>query len=416
MISGSSASLVLRSGANLALQFSVQGSLPSWSFETLMRCPKTPFDTVPYTGDQLAIYQYLSKQVDPSTGGDIRSKYDKNDYEYHNDFNTLYKRLEKVPPLANVSTADWTAVRDQVLSELYALDPVNGLSSDLQTLAGKLATQNDAALAATLQNVNASVAVTNTDPIGHYWLEQVLCGALWGLAAVPFPQWLLEGPLGAATQIGTSAMLSFSASMFGGWIATQQGATPPPTIAYSDWKAQVDQSFLDLSRQDDADIATIKGDLVLLPMIGPLLSGTPQNPYWQHNPQDIDAVATNALNPYKLQFYRTFVPMKFNVLIWTNPSQQSPYYLTPVFGPHPLQLRGWTVVDMKAPTNAYLMIGGNLYLLCVGTTVEGTVYYPSPDLTTDLFTTLGVPQADVFRGAADWAALERIAFDPHMKG
>ena len=354
------------------------------------------------------IYGYISDSLDPDCHSDIRFEYTSLNYSNRGSFSSMADQLtnpknsEYIQQLPGSGAAAWSALQTQIGKELTAVGSIIdwGGSDSMGYLNSQIEQTQTEQLLNAADNVNGTDSPSDSSTV-TFWLSNLVDAAIWGVAAIPG----LAEALPAAPIV-----LSLVGTLYPAAATAFSPDTPPvpQQVPYGQFQAQVIQAYKDASDELAAKVVRISSDPVLLPILGGLLNAD-TSPLWKFTSVDLLDLANNCAGPARLQYYSTFIPMRFHFLIWQNVTLTNPYCCFPNLN------EGYDQISLHSPDYAYFTeqnSGGtyNIYLLCAGTVGRDdtpSLSYPIQDLFTDLFQNLGVSQADFFHGNGLWAAIGR---------
>jgi hypothetical protein len=458
---------------------SVQNTAPAWGIDLLAQAPKSPFGFVSFAGNQLIIYQkisqalyaeiakevqnedcspndirscyeylepgdfvdlqvslnaipapdpdtqfvvgtltgeliysYMCSSIDADCDNDIRSEYTNRSYTDYESFGILAAEVRNLsqPQTQCWTAAAWSDMQEQLVAELFGMGSVVNWGAAMTYMNDLMQDTQTEALNIALMNVNG----TTTPPADNSKVASVvmsiLSALLCGAAGLPIFSEVPAGPV----------VLAFAGALFPGVFTAFQSdpSQPPAQVSYSQFAAQIEEQFAAATALLTAQVQTFSSDSVLLPLVGGLLNGSPTNQLWKVNDADILAYVTANLTPTVLQYYVTFIPMRFKFLYWMGSNNNVPYYCKLVAGWNNDTLEKVPLINTQSTKPPYPYFSEpcgsgnyNLYLLCNGSLGANDRYpslsYPIPDLITDLFTTRGVSQEDFFLGNGVWAGIAR---------
>jgi len=352
------------------------------------------------------IYGYVSEilgsKVKAAVRADIRGQY--TNLTTNIDFSYCAQILPSIPMLTGANPDAWLAMQNQLESELSVVDSVNEWSSVMEQLNQRMWDVNNEQFDQATYIINQTVS-TSPDTSGTYWLDAAIGAAIWGAAAVP---------AGALFQISLAVVASLYGSATG--YSGSSNATPPSPLPYDEFRQMISDKFTTMDNAIASQLDAITSDLVLLPVLGSLFSGTEQNSLWTWTLDQLVDVTTSSENPTRLQNYIQLIPVQFNMLVWENATQNAPYYCK-----YNYTIQYYDAISCNAPSYAYQseasgtdQYGRTVYtieLLCCGTDASTIAGYPVADLFQDLSANLGVTLSDVFAGNGPWEAIERITLN-----
>jgi hypothetical protein len=346
--------------------------LPAWNLSFILGQPSTPL--VPFTGDQLSIYQYMSNQVYSDSLGDIRSEYTNLNIPDGN-FPSYSAQIADMtnPSGQNFSAADWSAVQTILVPELQNVGPLRGLFSNMNDLALAIESQQDSDLTTAVQNVDANI-VSNNDTV-DFWFGQFVDAAIWGAAVFP------------EAKVGQMA-LAVTASLFGGYL----GSSGPQQVAYSQFKSLVDGTYLNARTQNGTNEVTALGDAGMIAVAGQLAGEA-----WAWQPSESVDIALSTTNANRLAFYQILIPVRFQIIQFLENPMNYPYGDAQRNAPWSY----WSEQNSDGTFNVYMLGYPDNYLTPYG--------YASQDLMTDLFQNLGVSQQEFFLSQGVWSGIQQVS-------
>jgi hypothetical protein len=355
------------------VMWTAAGQFKVWNLDFILASPTTPF--APFTGDQLSVYQYMSTTVYEDSDGDIRSEYTNQNIP-DGSFQGYASQLAVMtnPSGQGFTDADWTAVQAVLVAELQNVGPLRGMFGNMNQLAGDLDTQQDTDLATAVQNVDQSIA-SNDDTVS-YWLGQVLDAAIWGAAVFP------EAKIG---QLG----LAVTASLFGGYLGS---SGPPEQVSYSAFVGAIDEAYLDAVQQNGINQNTALEDAGMLAVAGRLAGQG-----WQWTSTESPDIALSSTNANRLTFYQILIPVRFVLVQFLDNPFDYPYAVAQQEAP-------WSYWSQANDDGTY-----NVYMLGYPDTEFHPYGFPSQDLMTDLFGSLGVAQSEFFLGQGPWSGIKQVS-------
>lgn len=454
-------------GSALTPRAAAQTALLGWSVELLVQAPSTPFTQVPFTGNQETIYVnisqqlyplvkstcpvsdqnsirlcygslgttdfvhllgkldsipkpdtdtktvaaalsnefmygYISDTLDSQCGSDIRAKYKDLTYANRSEFPTWAQRLTTQPnfiqPMQHADHAAWKVLAKQLAGELDGASSVTewyyamaGINSQVQAI--KTAAFNEAS-----GYVNENYSSTGNTAL--YWSEAIIGALIWGGAAI--------GEIGTGLQV----VLAMAASLYGSVSSYDSGTNnSSQNFTFAQMQGQIAYDY-EMAQGTVSDrVTTICTDQVLLPLLGGLFSGQPENSLWTITTSDVAAL-NQGQSATTIQYYATLIPLRFQFILWQNTIYQTPYYQVPNVAYHTYFTN---MVSPPAPACAYRTenAGGgnfNIYLLCSSSDPSQQLTYPSQGLFSDLTSNLGVSLEDVFHGNGAWAQIPRTIY------
>jgi hypothetical protein len=354
------------------------------------------------------IYGYISDSLDSGCGADIRQEYTST--TYGKNFSDLYDKLtNQIQPMPGVSRDDWTGVQQQVASELAGVNPVNnwgGTGGIMQYLNTQVENQQTTALSHASTNVNLTVENNGNDTVG-YWIAEIMDAAIWGVAALP---------IGPEVQVPLAAL----ASLFGAYISDAFQQSPSPQqIPFGNFEGQITSAYSATSNKITFYLNTILTDEVLLPVLGTLFNGTPDNMRWTWRLVDAQNIANASLNPDLIQQYRVLIPVRFYFLVWQNVKYSHPYYcqhedawglsmyVAANISPAPPPSALYSEQNSDGTWNHYLLCASVGELVLDGINPP-TLDYPGQPLFDDLFNNLSVSKDDFFKSQGVWTTIPQL--------
>ena len=349
------------------------------------------------------VYGYICSSIDADCNNDVWSEFKNTSYTNYYSFGDLAARVDQLqaPEPQCWPNAVWTAMQTQLVAQLNGAGSVINWQTSMQKMILQLQVVHDQALNLALTNFNGSAPSPNTQVSSV--VADVLAAVFCGAAAVPgFGDVLATGPI----------LLSFIASILPEVYSALAPAPsqPPPAILYSQYAADIDEQFTLATTALTNHVETLLGDSIRLPLVGSLLNGTADNSLWETTEADIEVYVNNNLTPTIVTYYSTFIPMRFNFLVWQKSSTL--YYCKSGNFQNPQPTR----VPLNPPADTSYAATSNsgesmALLLCVRggslgrLSTNPTLSYPSQDLITDLFTTRGVSQAEFFNRQGMWVGI-----------
>jgi hypothetical protein len=342
------------------------------------------------------IYGYISETLDPGCGADIRAKYLDATYDKTNDFVAMSQQLSngQIAQLAGTPAAAWSVMADQLASELLVVTSLNAWAG--ANVMGALINQNEVSSQGALGHAAGYVSGTNSPNNGDailYWAEAIFDAAIWTAAALPgIP--------------GLPIVLALAASLYGSYTAFAGSSNSPgPTeINYGEAVQDITNTFAASNSKVSAQKTQIGTDQVLLPLLGGLFSGSPDNDAWSFAQSDLTTLISAGVTPQTIQFYAMLIPERFNILIWQNVNQKEPFYCLY------LGIDIYKPVNCNAPSYAYQVVDNGkgsytIYLLCEGGQSDlDNLSYPTQAMFQDL-NNLGIPTLDIVQGNGPWGRI-----------
>lgn len=351
------------------------------------------------------VFGYISDTLESECQGNIRFEYTngaKTDSDFSNYASAANNLAAGTPaPPFDFASSDpygryqlFGKVALQIAGECSCIgDVVKILNDDMDGLAGALKDAQMGQLDTVVTNITQTVSpVVST---AGWWAGQVADALIWGAAAISF---------GEGTY-GVNIALSLTASMFGSLLSAGTGGSgnnpPPPIVTLADFDSKIEKIYENTLCANSNALQVVLQDPVKLPLIYGLVQEVWA---WPSASDFIPSVfSQNAENTYRLYFYQQIIPTAFQMMIWPNVSESTPFYIEISMGT-PLT----TYVD--APADSYLSLENSngmydIYMLYQGSTnlsQSSKFQYPSGALMSDLFATLGVSQSDFFTGANGW--------------
>jgi hypothetical protein len=255
------------------------------------------------------------------------------------------------------------------------VDPVRGLSDNLNGLALVVEAQQDGDLTYTVQNVNEEI-LTNNDTVS-YWIGQFVDAAIWGAAVFP------EESLG---QMGLAVM----ASLFGGALGS---SGPPQQASYSDFRTAIDNTYLNSLSQNGANETTVLGDAALLSVVGTLAAQS-----WQWDPTESPDIAQSAQNANRIAFYQVLIPVRYQMVQYIDNETSYPYVVAQQEAP-------WSYWSEPGNINGTY----NVYMLAYPDTLLHPYGFPTQTLMNDLFQNLGGSQEQFFLCQGGWSGIPQVS-------
>lgn len=377
-----------------------KNTVPAWSIDIFTGIPSqglTPFTT---QGEQWA-YAYISNYFDPYSNGDIRSKYDIWTSLTPESLGAWAVKLRDGKPTepqdAPVTQQEWSMVQ-QVLAPEF--DGVANTIALIRQLAKYAKTLYNNASHTDLPNCRNNLKTPQTvSSTLSYWPGQFGVMMLWGLAALPF------GPAWAVT-------VGMTASMVGSMLSAPSDPLSVDIDGLNDAcenvLAQLATTYDQSINQYQAELNQYLNDETKLQLVGYLA----ENAWAWSDLQEEVPIAVSVSNSNRLSFYQQLIPVVYKILVWNNCTLNGPCHR------HELP-RGrfeWRLIE-NVPEGAYWaqQVGPqrwNVYLLCQGGAKSvcdesPKFIYPSNDLTSDLFKTLGVNKEEFFTGQKGWCGIKQ---------
>ena len=252
--------------ASVEVTWSQAGATTPWSLSTMVNAPAMPFSQYAFTGDQLAIYQYISGQlsrqfpfIDPT---DVRSSYvNTNDTsvwasvaEY---LGLPSGRIQNIarPRHKNFGKVNWECVQTTLYAEMIGIGPFCGLIGNFNEVVGYFQNQQEADLATVLSELGDTNGSYNVDL--YDGVTAILSGAPEVVTPVPQTQaavdtaaWLIGESLGSASQ----------------------------SVSYSNLGSQLTMAYQAVTSTADNIQQAVLQDAAKLPVLGNLAGGPWQ---WQ---------------------------------------------------------------------------------------------------------------------------------------
>ena len=377
-------------GSQLQTEFTGATHVPGWSVELVVSAPSNPF--TPFPGTEANAYIYISNQLNPDSGGDIRSEY--TNTNLRGDFGSYYNHLEglfypsSVPPDQPFTEADFDAVKAILLPEINYVDPVMNFFDNLNQLASDIKNDQGPWLSAAWDNVFEQQPSSTV----NYWVGQSLEAIIWGFAA-----FTLDGVYAPVFNIS----LSMIASLVGSLLAMPDNQTEQQGDK-EDFEQLPNEIYSQTSTQNSAYGQKVLQDSAMLLVVGELA-----NVGWKWELPDPDTIASDTQNTSMVMFYQTLIKERYNILVWTDSPYDYPSYT--------VINSGKVGCKLDAPANSWWSEPSdqgnwNVYLLCSGTDFKG-IGYPSSDLTTDLWTTLNISKENFFKGLNGWNTIQQYEAD-----
>ncbi len=358
---------IIWNGTELTVGSSATLPVQAWSPAFVANAPATTF--TPFTGNQLAIYQYIStlfpdpEQPNPSNI-DARSCY--TNAADKGKFQTYAFALEQLQNTNPSWSANWNAVVGTISAECNAVDTVYNMYDAISNLAAALNTFQTSDLTTVKLNIQTLAQHPPESAVG-YWFGQVGVAAIWGLAAAGG----LIFPEAAAAAAGFGVAMSMVASMAGS--AAGYNPTQQKSYAFEDIEQEINNLFSQTYVSQGLDLSSYLGDPVKLN----ILIGLSQNEW---------ALSVSLLNTAKAPFsamdhvwmYQLLMPFFFSIQVWSTEPDVPPLYTLYSY-------------------SYYLSASGGI----------SVAQFQTSDLYKDLFTTIGVPIENFFLGVGDWTAIPR---------
>jgi hypothetical protein len=360
------------------VQLASSAKLPvlGWSPAFLGAAPVTKFTN--FEGNQALIYAYISglfpvpAQPSPTpVTQDIRSQYA--NLNYKNEFLPYAEALTSVTSPNPNWNADWSTVVSTIVNECQEVAAVSGLYDSIGTMASYLEKFQAANLETVKSNIKAAATIEPSS--ADYWLGQALVMVVWGMASsaaffIPGTQ-----PLAAAS---FGIFFSTVASLAG----SAAGYDPGQTKSYAahnlheEMKKAFDASLITQSAARSACLT----DPTKLQICAGLVGN--QWAIMSQFPETLPVFSTKN----RIALYEQLIPLTFSIaygslLLSVWPLQPPPVLFT-------------------LGTNYALRAGSSHYLT--------PAQFTGSDLYDDLFTTLGVSEADFFVGNGPWSAIDRF--------
>lgn len=204
-----------------------------------------------------------------------------------------------------------------------------------------------------------------------------------------------------------------SASLFGSVASYASSTGSPQNLTFAEISDQIDHDFALAQEKLTKQLIAIKSDQVLLPLLGGLFNGQPENYLWAITDWDLTGFSSGT-TPLTIQYYATLIPLRFQFIVWQNTTSQTPYYQEwggPKVGYETYPL------NPAPPTFAYRHDSAgsgtwNIYLLCSSNDPSQQLSYPVQALFDDLTINLGVSLADLFHGSGVWGSIARTTYQP----
>ena len=347
------------------------GQLPVWNLAFILASPATPL--APFSGNQSAVYAYMSNAVYADSDGDIRSEYTNTNIPDGN-FQSYSAQLADMPYPSGqgFSDADWSAVQAVLVPELQNVGPLRGMFGNMNQLALDIKAQQDNDLATAVQNVSQDV----TDDTVSYWTGQVVDAAIWGAAVIP------------EAKVGQLA-LAVTASLFGGSLGS---SGPPQQVSYSDFTGAVDAIYLNAISQNGTNETTALQDAGMIAVAGQLAGQA-----WEWLPTESADIALSSTNANRLMFYQILIPVKFKIIQFLNNPFDYPYGDAQREAP-------WSYWSQANGDGTY-----NVYMLGYDDTLFHPYGFASQNLMNDLFENLGVVQSEFFLSQGPWSVIPQVS-------
>jgi hypothetical protein len=259
--------------------------------------PAVPFPAM--NPGQSAGYEAISQAVGATGPDGIRGQYTNLAAPISDYFATVTAMSRP----AHVDPADWTIIRDQVLSELQYVTSVNNLFTQLEDLRLSLATLS----AQILPAVGTDVGLT-TQENGPDTVELVLSGmiqaAIWGIAAAGLP-------------IGGAVAASVLASVAGSVLGAVLGNPNPDSntaveVAYVNLSDTMASFYTGIKTSNAAAQQSALSDWGQLSTLGRLIDSG----QWTWTPDEGAQLAAGAQTALSVYFYQALMPVKWEIVYY----------------------------------------------------------------------------------------------------
>jgi hypothetical protein len=358
-------------GAEPAVALSAALPIQAWSPAMLATAPATSFDTVlPLDANQQAIYVQISHMFpDPKQpyvpGSDNVRHY----YKNANDTGKFESYSDAIMGLITQSSPEgFIAVVTEIAAECDAVDTAYSMSKAIGKLGNELHKLQMIDFT-TVQNNIAKLTVQPPESAVVYWFEQIGVAAIWGLAAaggVLFPE---AAGAAAAFGITMSVVASGAGSIF------DYNPGQPKSYGFETVRDEISSMFTKSWFARPVELEDYLKDPVKLK----ILNGLSQT-VWKTRVDLPDSSKARFQAMDRVWLYQSLLPFYCSIAI----NAAGRYAPPPVFA-----------------------LNGNYYAICVGGRWLDPSDFTGSDLYADLFTTLGVSQADFFTGLGNWAAIPR---------
>lgn len=363
--------------------------LHGWSPGFLAAAPELGFPA--FTGDQAAIYTYVSGLFPLPTAPDSPPKTDiRALYDHTGDsgkFETFAGKISGVQKISEIphswpqlpsnnnwSDQDWSTVVKIISDECIAVDTILNIS----TAIGKLTIALNGVQSTDTNTVTTNIdqASTSSPSAVEYYCGQIAVMLLWGIGAaggILFPE---------AEEAASAAKFGVFGSMTASAVGSLVGYNPTQqqSFAVDDIKIQIGKTYDQAVANQSSDLTKVLKDAIKLKIFNELSDGT-----WDIKTSLEDKVSTPFSAMDRLWMYQQLLPCYFQIRIVT---------------PH---------AGIMPPPVVYTdPVTGNTYSIGTG----GTDYFTASSLATsllgkDLFVTLDVSLADFCLGVGPWANIPR---------
>ncbi len=364
------------------------GVVPGWSLSVLGQAPATGLTPLA-AGQEPEIYAHISNWLDKDSNGDIRRQYNNADktLSFGGWSDKLGAAPNPNPPYwGTYPKGEFEHVVNTLSNEIAGVTNTwNIIINTIGWLNSVQPNQDDDCQDAYDNAVPQALQTTSAD----YWVGQMMCALLWGLAAAS-----LEGDLGIA--------LSIAASLLGSDLSwTSQ---TPTTFSMDEYKTNMDAAVSAKLNKVKQDGTSIVANEVALALISNLVDNAW---YWLWS-TDKPPKPRIASEINRLAFYSNFIPAVYNVMNWDDTLQSVPYTLVWKDGIRVVQ-------TIQAPTNSYVTTAlandqYNIALLYSGPSDLSSLLYPTPTLTDDLFDTIKVNQQQLLAGKGQWSRIPQYTY------
>ena len=375
---------------------SAAAAVPGFNPPLIAAAPPTAF--TPFTPAQAEIYAQVGPSLLPPTGADVRGQYSNQNNE--NNFGAWASQLEQANAgapgwtwLAGYQAADVKAVLPVLAQECGAVSTTYGFYNAMFQAMQVVKTQQDADLQHCIGVVEATTTPPATSPI-FYWMAGIFDACLWGAAAVPGLN---------AFAIPLAMLASLGGTVFGA-----ANSTPPTSVDYSGFSQQIDNNYVQSSVALSAQTQTVVDDPAKLALLGTLLQAS-----WRVDLNSLPDLISHGSAASRIAFYQLILPITFQIAIYRDSDDDYPTQKFTEYFPLPVT----STESLGSPANAFIALpsaqtNGNydVYLLYRGSNPSALIY-PGTELTTDLFSTLGIAQSDLFCGG--WNIPTTNGYDFH---
>lgn len=375
--------------------------IAAWAIDLFNGIPSAGLTAFTTQGQQFA-YAYISNYFDKDCNSNIRSQYlvatSADQQNFKGWASELYAGTPSMPSDAPsyVTQQDWSFVQLVLASEFENVpDAVLLINNMMDYAQNTYANQTKNDLQHCVTNVGEGT-VTNTL---NYWPQQFLLMAVWGAAALPF------GP-------EYNVLVGMFASIFGSVLSRP---TSPVSINFANLDDAV--SALKTSLQDTynteienytADLNDIVNDETKLPLVGYLAENA-----WSWTVGEEYMLSDSTQISDRISFYQQLIPAAFNLLVWYNCTSNVPCTYDakyqnpwrPVSNDHNYSWWAQPVYAQNVDAQTW-----NVYLLCQNqpSDLDGSnpLIYPSYEMISDLFSTLGVNKQEFFTAQKGWCSIK----------